>query len=117
VSNTIIRPGGRIFASWHDGPSLVQVATFDAATGQWTAPTTLGEGQDNHAGTAITMDGAGHLYAAIGPHRSPTSHGLPRVALPSSPNRTGSSGSTASPRFDVVSCAVPRPQARGRPTG
>ena len=71
VSNKIVRAHGRIVVSWLDGPSVVQVATYDGASGEWTAPLPLGEGQDNHAGAALTMDGEGFLYAAFGPHHGP----------------------------------------------
>ena len=71
VSNKIVRAGDKTFVSWLDGPSTIKVTTFDAGTDSWSDPVALGEGQDNHAGAALTMDSAGYLYAAFGPHHGP----------------------------------------------
>ncbi|MBI3971329.1 MAG: BNR-4 repeat-containing protein [Chloroflexi bacterium] len=71
VSNKIVQARGRIFVTWLDGPSAIKVATFDVASATWSAAVTLGQGQDNHAGAALTMDSAGFLYAAFGPHHGP----------------------------------------------
>ena len=71
VSNKIVQSGDKTFVSWLDGPSTIKVVTYDVRTQAWSDAVALGEGQDNHAGAALTMDSAGYLYAAFGPHHGP----------------------------------------------
>ena len=71
VSNKIVQADGKVFVSWLEGPSTIKVATFDVSSATWSEAVTLGEGQDNHAGAALTMNSAGFLYAAFGPHHGP----------------------------------------------
>ncbi len=73
MSNKIItvKEKGKIFVSWLDLVSDIQIATYDLNAKTWSPPVLLGKGEDNHSGPALTMDSQGYLYAIFGPHHGP----------------------------------------------
>jgi hypothetical protein len=71
MSAKIISDESRIFVTWLDQPADIRIKALDLKRGEWGKTVTLGKGVDNHSGAALTMDSAGYLYAAFGPHHGP----------------------------------------------
>jgi hypothetical protein len=71
MSNKIITADNKIFVAWLDLPSDIQIKMYDIKLDKWSETVLLGQGTDNHAGPAITMDGNGFIHAVFGPHHNP----------------------------------------------
>ena len=74
VTNKIVTIGGRTHVAWLDSISRTMVATYDHASGTWSAPVKVGDGKDNHGGPALTCDSKGVLHIVFGPHVGPFQH-------------------------------------------
>jgi len=74
LSNKIVTFGHRTHVAWLDTVSEIMVATQDHRTGEWTAPTHVGSGRDNHGGPALTCDSRGYLHIIFGPHGGAFQH-------------------------------------------
>lgn len=73
-SNKIITFDDKTHVSWLDSIEdefRVQIKTLDRTTGAWSDTYTLGVGEDNHGGPALTVDSEGYLHAVYYPHNNP----------------------------------------------
>lgn len=73
-SSKIVTANGRTHVAWLDSENdrfLVRARTLDRKTGTWSKTVTIGEAHDNHGGPAMTIDSAGYLWVAYGPHHHP----------------------------------------------
>ncbi len=71
MSNKIVTVGGRTYVTWLDTKAVIRLQSFDRKTGSPSAALRLGQGVDNHAGPAMTVDVAGNLHVVFGPHHGP----------------------------------------------
>ncbi len=74
MSNKIVTHEGKTHVVWLDQIHKIYTATYDQASKTWSQPIFVGDGTDNHAGAAMTLDSKGHLYLAFGPHHNPMQH-------------------------------------------
>jgi Asp-tRNA(Asn)/Glu-tRNA(Gln) amidotransferase A subunit family amidase len=74
MSNKMVTRDGKTHVVWLDQIHKIYVATYDHAEKTWSDPVFVGDGDDNHAGAALAMDGKGFLYLAYGPHHNPMQH-------------------------------------------
>lgn len=73
-SNKIITSNNKTHVAWLDSFEdgfRAQIKTLDQTTGIWSDTFTLGEGEDNHGGPALTIDSEGYLHAVYFPHHEP----------------------------------------------
>ena len=71
MSHKILTTPEQIVVGWLDQPANIMVRAFDRQGGEWAAPVQVGTGMSNHAGPALTMDGAGRVHMVFGPHHGP----------------------------------------------
>lgn len=83
MSNKIVTHENKTHVVWLDQIHKTYVATYDHEEKAWSDPVFVADGDDNHAGAAMTMDSKGHLYLAFGPHHNPMQH-----AVSAKPNDT-----------------------------
>ncbi|MBT3605623.1 MAG: hypothetical protein HN521_21380 [Candidatus Latescibacteria bacterium] len=74
MSNKIVTHEGKTHITWLDMDHKIYVTTYDHEGETWSEPVFVGNGDDNHAGAALTMDSKGFLYLAFGPHHNPMHH-------------------------------------------
>lgn len=74
MSNKIITHEGKTHVVWLTKDHKTFAATYDHQSQSWSDPVFVGDGHDNHAGAALTMDSKGFLYVAFGPHHHPMQH-------------------------------------------
>ncbi|MDP6041148.1 MAG: BNR-4 repeat-containing protein, partial [Candidatus Latescibacteria bacterium] len=100
MSNKIVTHEGKTHVVWLDQIHKTYVATYDHEEKAWGDPVFVADGDDNHAGAAMTMDSKGYLYLAFGPHHNPMQH-----AVSAKPNDT--SEWTMLPPFGGVNATYP----------
>lgn len=71
MSNKAVTRDGKLHVAWLDSVARCLIRTRDPRTGEWSAPVHLGDGPDNHAGPALTVDRAGYLHVLFGAHHHP----------------------------------------------
>ena len=76
MSNKIVTHEGQTHVTWLDDCHKIYVATYDHESKVWSDSVFVGDGDDNHAGAALTMDSKGFLYLAFGPHHNPMQHAV-----------------------------------------
>jgi len=74
MSNKMVTAAGKTHVVWLDQIHKTYVRTLNRKTGRWTQPVFVGDGDDNHAGAAMTMDSGGYLHLVFGPHHNPLQH-------------------------------------------
>ena len=70
-SNKIVTFRGKTHVSWLNAKFDTMIATYDHGTGKWSEAVRVGDGVDNHAGSALTVDSEGYLHIVFGPHGHP----------------------------------------------
>jgi hypothetical protein len=73
-ANKIVTFRGRTHAAWLDAKFNTMIATYDHASDAWSEAVLVGDGKDNHAGPALTVDREGYLHIVFGPHHHPFQH-------------------------------------------
>ena len=76
MSNKIVAHAGKTHVVWLDQIHKTYLATYDHKAKTWGNAVFVGDGDDNHAGAAMTMDSKGYLYLAFGPHHNPMQHAV-----------------------------------------
>ena len=71
MSNKIITANGKIFVTWLDQLSDIQIKAFNIKQQGWGETILVGKGVDNHSGPAMTIDSKGYLHIVFGPHHGP----------------------------------------------
>ncbi len=83
MSNKILTHEGKTHVVWLDQIHKTYACTHSHKNRRWSAPVFVGDGDDNHAGAALTMDSEGYLHLIFGPHHNPIQH-----AVSAKPNST-----------------------------
>lgn len=72
--NKIVTVGDKTHVVWLDADESgfwVRGRTLTRSTGAWSETVTIGSGQDNHGGPALTVDSEGYLHVFYYPHHEP----------------------------------------------
>lgn len=76
MSNKILTHKDKTHVVWLDQIHKTYACTYNHKTRRWSVPAFVGDGDDNHAGAAFTIDSQEYLHLVFGPHHNPIKHSV-----------------------------------------